>query len=489
MEDLYKITFEQFLEKNPEYSKQSKDIQLQRYNLYEEQRKQNIERCKSKRKEIIANTKKVKPTKKKKYDEESSDEELNIKIDDILDIKKRYQVRNTEDNYILRKNLSTKKQKQLAPKSRILETANSYILSNSNGKKSEITKEDLEKYKCIKDEKKKLEKKTETKDDHLMRYLKVELDRAQKIKKVKEKLNEKDKKLQKFIKIKNNGLKSIENGRYKDNQNIHERQKIFEKMISNYDQKIFLSKEQQKEKNLNKISMETSKKMEELNRQIQDYEKKNNEYKQKITNIFELKDKQEIEGKIKERLEKKEKTESPISKKESSSYLIKKKLNDYEEKFEIEKYRRENALITNMNKFQDKINTYLEENEKRENKIKNNLIKAEKEKEKLIKKNNEKFNKVQENIKNNKIEAETKRKKLMDEIEKKDLKDYAIKQEKKKMYEERRKMNKLNKEERDALKLKIQAIINNEDTIAEGEKNEEIFNKLMNESINNNKEK
>ena len=32
-----------------------------------------------------------------------------------------------------------------------------------------------------------------------MRYLKVELDRAQKIKKVKEKLNEKDKKLQKFI--------------------------------------------------------------------------------------------------------------------------------------------------------------------------------------------------------------------------------------------------------------------------------------------------
>ena len=155
-------------------------------------------------------------------------------------------------------------------------------MSNSNGKKSEITKEDLEKYKCIKDEKKKLEKKTETKDDHLMRYLKVELDRAQKIKKVKEKLNEKNKKLEKFIKIKNNGLKSIENGRYKDNQNIHERQKIFEKMISNYDQKIFLSKEQQKEKNLNKISMETSKKMEELNRQIQDYEKKNNEYKQKM---------------------------------------------------------------------------------------------------------------------------------------------------------------------------------------------------------------
>ena len=158
MEDLYKITLEQYLEKNPEYSKQSKEIQLQRYNLYEEQRKQNIERCKAKRKEIIANTKKVKPTKKKKYDEELSDEELDIKIDDILDIKKRYQVRNTEDNYILRKNFSTKKQKKLEPKSRILETANSYILSNSNGKKSEITKEDLEKYKCIKDERKKIKR-------------------------------------------------------------------------------------------------------------------------------------------------------------------------------------------------------------------------------------------------------------------------------------------------------------------------------------------
>ena len=192
-----------------------------------------------------------------------------------MDLKQKYNIRNTEeDNYILRKNYSTKKQ-NIIPK-KIRETDNSYIMNNSNGKKTEITKEYLEKF--IKDDIKKLEKKSETKDDHLMRYLKVELDRVQKIKKVKEKLNEKDQKLQKFIKIKNKGIKDIESGRYKDYQNIYERQQLYEKMLSNYDQKIYLSKQQQKEQNknltLNKISLETNKKMEELNRQIQDYEKK-----------------------------------------------------------------------------------------------------------------------------------------------------------------------------------------------------------------------
>ena len=42
----------------------------------------------------------------------------------------------------------------------------------------------------------------------------------------------------------------------------------------------------------------------------------------------------------------------------------------------------------------------------------------------------------------------------MEDIEKKNLKNYAIKQEKLKMFEERRKINKQNKEEREVLKLK-----------------------------------
>ena len=359
-------------------------------------------------------------------------------------------------------------------------------MNNSNGKKTEITKQYLDKF--LKKDKIKLVKKSESKDDHLMRYLKVELDRVQKIKKVKEKLNEKDQKLIQFIKIKNKGRKNMESERYKDNQNVHERQLLYEKMLSNYDQKVFLSKEQQKEQNknynLNKISMENSKKLEELNKQIQDYERKNNEYKQKISNIFELNDKEEIKKKITERLERKENMETPI-KIETSSYLMKKKICDLEEKLEIEKYRRENALMTNMNKYQDKINTYFVKNEEKEKKRQSALLKAEKEKEKKLLEKNNRINEIRENIKNNVKLNETKRQKLIDEIEKKDLKDYALKQEKKKLFEEKMKMNKLNKEEREALKLRIQEIINHENNYNEGEENKEIFNQLINENNNN----
>ena len=161
-----------------------------------------------------------------------------------MDLYKRYKARKTENNsYYLRKNNSTKKQK-FVPKKKIRITENSYIMNNSSGKKTEITKKELSEFKCIKDEKEKLEKKSENKDEQLMRYLKIELDRAQKLKKVKEKLTEKDKKIKKFIKVKNEGLKQMENERYQDHQDVYERQKLYEKMLSNYDQKVYLTKQQ-----------------------------------------------------------------------------------------------------------------------------------------------------------------------------------------------------------------------------------------------------
>ena len=423
--------------------------------------------------------------KKSKSFEDESDEEdnLNIKLDNV-ELRYKYGIRNSEDNYIIRKNYSSRKPK-FVPQNKIIVTENSYIMKNSNGKESKITKKDLEGYECIKKARENFEKKNEKKDDHLMRYLKVEIDRAQKLKKVKEKLNEKDEKLKKFIKVKNKGIKQMENGRYQDKQDIHDRQKIVEKMLSNYEQKVYLSKKQQKELNessdTNKISMEKSKKLEELNKQIQDYERKNVEYKQKISDIFELKEREEMEKLIKERLEKKENSDSP-GQKIASSVLMKKKLNDLEEKFEIEKYRRENALLNNMSKYQDKINNLLEQKEEKEKKIKNAIKKAEQKKEEERKKKTNHFNEVRENIKNNEILKEEKRKKLLEDIEKKNLKNFAIKQEKLKMVEERRKMNKLNQEEREALKLKIQEIIKKENNISEGEKNEEIINKLLNDS-------
>ena len=488
--DLYKISFKEFLSQHPEYKKMSKDIQNQRYIIYEAEREKNIERCISKRQEIISHTKKVKPNEKKinNYEDETQgEEEANSFRYDKYDLIQRYRLRNnTEDNYALRKNYSTKRQNFLQ-NNKILITEHSYIMNNSSGKKSEITKEDLEKLACIKKEKKKLEKKSETKDEHLMRYLKVELDRAKKLKKVKQKLNEKDEKLKKFMDFKNKGIKYLENERYQDHQDVYERQKIYEKLLSNYDQKVYFTKKQQQEQNkssnLNNINTEKTKnKMEELKEQIKDYERKNNEYKQKISDIFELKDKNGMEKKLKDRHDKKDESPSLLT----SSYMAQKKLNDLEEKFEIEKYRREKALMQNMNKFQDKINSYLEKNEEKQLKIKNAILDAENKRKAKREGRTNHFNEVQKNIKNNELKNETKRQKLLDDIEKKNLKDYAIKQEKIRMNEERKKMNKLNQEEREALKLRIQEIINNEDNIDEGEKNEEIINKLINESHNNN---
>ena len=156
-----------------------------------------------------------------------------------------------------------------------------------------------------------------------------------------------------------------------------------------------------------------------------------------------------------------------------------------EEKLEIEKYRRENALLMSMNTFQQKINTYLVQKEKKEKKRKEAILEAEKEKEekKLSKNNN--LIRVQKNIKAKEKEKEQLRLKLLEEIEKKNLKAYAIKQEKNKIYEEKRKMNIENQKERQALKIKIENIIKNEQNINEGKKAEDLINQLLDQNENN----
>ena len=473
---------EEFLNKNPDYKKESKEIQKQRYELYEEQRKSNINRCILKRQEIIANSKKIKPPVKENKEESDEEEEEDLDLDLDYRIKLRNNINNTEaNNYLLRKNYSTKKP-NFTPTNKILVTEKSYVFNSSNGVKSEITKEDLSKYAYLKDEKKKLEKKVVTKDDHFMRYLKVQLDRAKKLKKVKAKLEEKDKRIENFMKAKKKGRKIMENERYQDHQGVYERQKIYEKMLENYDQKVLLSKKQQQEKNNystlsnDKISLEKSKnKMDELKGQIKEYERKNIEYQKKINDLFALKDKNEMKKKIRERIENKDNKKDELS----NSFSIKKKLNDMEEKLEIEKFRRENALMENMKNFQDKINQYLEKNEKKEEKIKNAIIKAEKEREdrRMVRSNH--FNEVRENIKKNEIKKESERQKLLESIEKKNLKDFAVRQEKKIMDEKRKKMNNYGRYEREQLKKRVQEIIDGETNYEDGLKSEELLKRLL----------
>ena len=469
----------------------TKEIQEQRYTLYDQERQSKIDRCISKRQEIIANTKQIKPKEKNKSFNENSEEEgennyyyNNLNYEEY---KRRYKIRNTENNYIFRKSNSTRKQK-LIPINKVIVTDNSYTINNGKGKKSTLTQDEIDKIQCIKDEKAKLRKKSAKKNEQLMRYLQVELDRVHKINKVKEKLNKKNENIKEFIKVKNKTIKQMENDRYQDHQDINERQKIYKKMLSNYDQKLYLSKQLEKNKaqTLDKINTKTNKKMEELSKQIQDYEDKNNRYKEKITKLFDLKDKEEMDKIVKERIDKKGKNESPL--RQTSTDLIKKRLNNFEEKLEIEKYRRENALMISMNKFQDKISNYLVKSGEKEKKIKNTLLEENKKREDIRMKKTNHFNDVRNNVKKNEELKEEKRQKLIEDIQKKDLKTYAIKEEKKKINEEKMKMNKLNREERNAMKLKIQEIINKEKNFAEGEKNEELIQKLMSENNNNNSE-
>ena len=204
----------EFIEENPELKRQKKDIQTQRYELYDQERLNNIERCKTKRNEIILHSKKIIP--KKKQEEELEGEDFN---EDML----KYKIRNSDDNYVIRKNFSAKKKENEmleTNRNKILITDSAYVMRDSMGQKAEIKKEDLDQVTCLREEKQKLMKKAEKKDGQLMRYLKAEIEREKKIKMFQKRQKQNEKNLKKFNNVKNKELKVIENDRYKDNQNI-----------------------------------------------------------------------------------------------------------------------------------------------------------------------------------------------------------------------------------------------------------------------------
>jgi hypothetical protein len=67
----------------------------------------------------------------------------------------------------------------------------------------------------------------------------------------------------------------------------------------------------------------------------------------------------------------------------------------------------------------------------------------------------------------------------LETIEKKNLKDFAVRQEKKIMDEKRKKMNNFGRYEREQLKKKVQEIIDGETNYEDGLKSEEILNRLL----------
>ena len=239
---------------------------------------------------------------------------------------------------------------------------------------------------------------------------------------------------------------------------------LYDKILSNYELKInTVKKSNDKNSHINKD------KLEELRGQIKDYERKNEEYKKKINEMFDLKDSEDN----KQLMEIKKLGPS-------NSTLGQKRLIDLEEKFEMERYRRENALMSHMNQVQNKINGFLEKNEEKEKKIKKAIEKIEKKREEKRIIQSMHYDDIRENVKNKQKKLEKERKKKLESLEKKDLKNFAIRQEKIKIYEEKKKMNQLNYEEREAMKAKLKEILKNKKNLDKIEENEDFLHDLLN---------
>ena len=432
LQDLYKISFQEYISQNPELKKVKKETQNQRYNLYEEERKKNIQRCIDKRKELITSTKKTKN---------------NLRNNKKLEIDTNNSLNNSKSQKLLnRRNNSYLEDKG------ILITDNTYIMNKRYGGRVKVTKDDLNLVTCLKNEKINLEKKAEDKEDYLLKILRSELMREKNIQKIQDKIDQKDRKIKLFLKKKYRGYKYMQNERYLDDIDICQRQKIYEKIISNYEGKINIANKQNNQKKA---------KIKELKQQINDYEKKNMEYKEKINEMFELKDN---------------------DKKVLISYQtpVRGRLVDMDFKFELDKFKRENALMSHMNQYQNKINGYLEKSQEKEKKINRAIKKAEKlrEEKRLI--NSIHFDEVREKIKNKQKRYEKEMQKKLENLEKKDLRDFAIKQEKIKMYEERKKMNQLTAEETQAIKSKIKEILREKGNLNQVEEDEKLLNSIIN---------
>ena len=370
--------------------------------------------------------------------------------------------------------LNKRKQNSYAEKNRIYITEDSYIMNNKNGNQCSISKNDLKKITCLQNEKMKLEKKLEEQEDFLSKILKSELIQEQKLMRIKEKMEKREKRYKQFLKEKNDGLKYIENERYKDQIDIHERQKLYEKILSNYNKKINGIKKQnsqiKKKNNSNGENNKNEEKIENIKLHIKDYEIINKKYKQKLNEMFDLNYNREPKQ-----------TEPVVKRSELSNSKFGRKIIEMEEKYEIDKIKRESALMSHISQYQKKINGFLAKKDEKEHNIKERMKNIEKKREenRIIKSMH--FDEMREKIKDNQKRLENERIKKLEDLEKKDLKDFAIKQEKIKMYEERKKITQQNYEEKEMMKAKLIEVLKNKNKHINNIEDNSLINILMNQ--------
>ena len=155
------------------------------------------------------------------------------------------------------------------------------------------------------------------------------------------------------------------------------------------------------------------------------------------------------------------------------------KMLEREEKFEINRFKREHALMNHINRVQSKINGYLENNSKKEQKIIQAIENVEKKREEKKNLQSLRFEEIKDKVKINNKKLEKERQKKMELYEDKDLKNFAIRQEKIKLNEKKRIMSQLDKDERDILKNKIKKIIRSKRNLEEIEKDENFIDSVL----------
>ena len=340
---------------------------------------------------------------------------------------------------------------------------NNYVMKHYEGINTTVKKDELDKVTCLNQEKYKLEKDKEDSEQFLANVIRSEIIKENQIRKVKDKINKKEEKINEFINDRKESIKFMENERYKDFKDRDEKQKLYDKMMLNFGHKIHMSN--RKIDNINnefrKSSTKDRDKNEELKEQINNYEKRNEKYKKRISQIFDLN-----EGdKIKLSLPKTNDNKTPDARQ--------KKLLEIEDKYEMQIIQRENVFLNRLSIMQNRLNDYMEKKEKKDNRIKQSIEKRDKMREEKKILQELRMDEIKDKLFNNKIRLEKKRLQKLENLEQKNLKNYAIKQEKLKIYEERRKINQKTSEEKEAVKLKLQKIIkrqNNNDKIKDDEK-------------------
>ena len=330
-------------------------------------------------------------------------------------------------------------------------TDNTYIMKHYEGINASIKKGQLNDVLCLKNERERIEKNLEEGEHFLKNVIKSEIIKENQIRKVKEKINKKEEKINEFINDRKENIKYLENERYKDFKDKEERAKLYNKMMINFGQQL----------NMTNINNKNINKNEELKEQINNYEKRNAQYKKKISQIFDL----NSNNKIKLYLPKGYENKSPDERQ--------KKLMEIEDKYEMAIIKRENVFLNRLNIMQNKINDYMEKKEKKDNRIKQSIEKRDKIREEKKILQDLRMDEIKEKLENTKFKLEKKRLKKLENLEQKKLRNYAIIQEKLKLYEELKKINQKNIEEKEAAKLKLQKIIrrqNNNDKIQDDDK-------------------